>query len=633
MSADVDSTPSTPATTAVLAVGTRIDRYTVLHVLHEGPNGNVYLTRDDERGVTRVLKEFMPRVHAMRLPDGAIVPRDAGDSIAVSVARMAFRQEANTLAGFDHPGLVHVQGLLRAHRTLYRVMPLYDGLTLERHCKGRHAAPTVRWLAALVDDLAAALEALHARGLAHGCVQPDQVLVSDSRRAMLFGFGSVARELEGSQASPWRAPQSPSFRPHRPPRPAGDIYALAATAWFAATGESPPTALQRSGMRWRAGARLATLGDGAGDSSQLRRGLIQAIESGLATASAARPQSIADFRRLLQCEASTRDLQADRVPLEIGQLPVAGVSNDPPPRGMDAPASATMAVRPVRAAVAMPLLQARPPRIEVAVLNPARDSVAHDDVLPFDLPASGPAADAPAPPSTEPSTDVAEITHVTTELVQPAPVPTAAARTSASNARALGALALAGAALALWMLPAPVIDMARAPPSSDPAASTDVSAPEMPASATGVPFETSAVALPSTTTAPAPVAAAPVLAQTQGPALPTAAAARPPAAMQPRVAAASKRATTAGMKARAATAQAAASTVPAKARAQATPRKAPKPSRASVSGAVVSSRAQRSPAAECASRMQSSFTSCMQEQCAQPSQRSHRHCIEFRRKA
>ena len=104
--------PMTPV--AALPVGAHIGDWAVLRVLHEGRHGFVYLARDPVRAVTAVLKEFVPRVRAVRLADGAVLPRRADDSIALSVARVAFVQEATALAGIGHARLVRVLGLFQA---------------------------------------------------------------------------------------------------------------------------------------------------------------------------------------------------------------------------------------------------------------------------------------------------------------------------------------------------------------------------------------------------------------------------------------------------------------------------------------------------------------------------------------
>lgn len=290
---------------AALASGSQVEAYTVLRVLARGRHGFVYLARHAVHGTTCVLKEFMPRLHAMRLADASVSPRDAGDAIAMSVARIEFMQEATTLADIEQAGLVHVLGLIEANHTLYQVMPLYDGVTLKQLCRQRTGAPSVAWLAGIVDDLLWALQPLHARGLAHGRVQPNQVLVSAAQRATLLGFGSVARELTDPPADPWRGPQGSGVQGHLPPTPAVDLRDLATTACFAATGVAPPTTAERRASRAPSARELlSSLGDCPGDPPHLRLGLIQALDAGMAVAIRSRPQTVAEFRRLLLGEVS-----------------------------------------------------------------------------------------------------------------------------------------------------------------------------------------------------------------------------------------------------------------------------------------------------------------------------------------
>ena len=311
-----------PDAAAALPIGTQIESHTVLQVLSESRYGFVYLTRDERLGTTRALKEFMPRSRLLRLSDGSVRPGDVSDSIATSVARMAFMSEGNALAAVQHPCLVQVLATIPAHRTLYRVMPLVDGVSLEQHCRSRLEPPTLAWVAGLVDNLLQAMQALHLRGLAHGCVQVQQVMVRESGQALLLGFASVARELDNAPSAPWQSPTAPQRTRHAPPNQADDFPALAATAYFAATGLTVPTPQQRS-----AGAvldlrhALSCLPDGPGDTAQRRRGLIEALESGLAPAEESRPHTVVEFRRLLSGEAPLRSVGTEPAPRWVGVVP------------------------------------------------------------------------------------------------------------------------------------------------------------------------------------------------------------------------------------------------------------------------------------------------------------------------
>ncbi|MEO5771992.1 MAG: protein kinase, partial [Burkholderiaceae bacterium] len=355
-----------PDAAAPLPIGSQIEAHSVLQVLSEGPNGFVYLTRDATHGATRVLKEFMPRSRLQRLSDGSVRPCDVSDSIATSVARIAFMNEANTLAAFQHPALIRVLGVIPAHRTLYRVMPLVDGVSLEQHCRMRAEPPSLAWLQGVVEGLLQALEVLHERRLGHGSVRPAQVMVRESGQPLLLGFASVARELDAESPTLWQSPGAAPLTRHAPPVPADDLPALAETAYFAATGLQAPTLQQRlEGMPFDLRQALGVLPDGPGDSQQRRRGLLLALEAAFATSTHARPQSAAEFRRLLTGDAPTRGGRYQPTPRWVGEMPErdetaidllisqpAPLSDDLPP--VPRPVAAAPVVAAVVASVVIP---------------------------------------------------------------------------------------------------------------------------------------------------------------------------------------------------------------------------------------------------------------------------------------
>ena len=407
---------------APLPIGSQIEAHSVLQVLSEGPNGFVYLTRDAAHGATRVLKEFMPRSRMLRLSDGSVRPCDVSDSIATSVARIAFMNEANTLAAFQHPALVRVLGVIPAHRTLYRVMPLVDGVSLEQHCRTRAEAPSLAWLQGVVEGLLQALQVLHERRLGHGAVWPAQVMVRESGQPLLLGFASVARELDAASPTPWQSPGAAHLTRHAPPLPADDLPALAETVFFAATGLQAPTLQQRSeGAPFDLRQVVGSLADGTGDTQQRRRGLLLALEAGFAASREARPQSVAEFRRLMTGDVPARGGRHEPTPRWVGEMPErdktevdllipqpAPLADDLPPTPRPAAALASVEplepLEPLEPIIAMrlqPVADAfsshEEPRVE-PLLQPAMTTA-----WPFEPVQAQPPQPASAPPSAPPT--------------------------------------------------------------------------------------------------------------------------------------------------------------------------------------------------------------------------------------
>jgi hypothetical protein len=316
---------STPVGPVVpLPAGVRIDRFVVEQALHQGPHGFAYRVREPGHQVPLVLLECFPRALAIRQPDGAVRARQAGDAIALSVVCEAFVQDARALAVIDHPGVVKVFGVINANRTVYRLMPFIDGQTLEEQRLERPEAPTVGGLVRLYDKLLDALEALHQAGFVHGLVQPDQILMkADDNAPVLLGMDGVSMELGEMTMSPWAAPEQQQTTRFERINASADLYMLAATMCFAATGAAPPRSEERlTSAAWDPAALLADVPIGGGDSPALRDAFIQAVVASLALAAPARPHSASDVRHILHPQGHGAFVASTGpAPLWVGEVP------------------------------------------------------------------------------------------------------------------------------------------------------------------------------------------------------------------------------------------------------------------------------------------------------------------------
>ncbi len=149
--------------------------FRVLRCLGIGAMGEVYEVEDHNLGVRRVLKLLLPEIAKARPP---LVER--------------FVREAKVLAMLQHPSVVRV---LQAGRlddgTPFYVMEKVEGVSLASFiAKKAPLDPDV--VIPIVVQLAAGLEAVHARGVVHRDVKPDNVLICKERgqvRAILLDFG------------------------------------------------------------------------------------------------------------------------------------------------------------------------------------------------------------------------------------------------------------------------------------------------------------------------------------------------------------------------------------------------------------------------------------------------------------
>jgi serine/threonine protein kinase len=601
-----------PVATA-LPAGATVAHLTIESVLHEGPHAIVYRARDVSapQVPALALMEYFPRALALRQPDGSLRARQASDAIALSVGREAFVLEAHALERVLHPGVVRVVGSLQANRTVYRAMELVQGRTLERFVRDRDTPPSVGEVTALLDALLDALQALHGAGILHGQVRPDQVLMTDERRPILLGMGSAAAEIAHHAVGPWSAPEQPALSRHDRITSATDIYLAAATVWYFATGEQPPSQRERleHPEYWDPAASLAKLPDADGDAPGLKRRLCVALAAALALEPTERPQRVADLRHLLSPGiAAAPQAHNPTTPRWVGAMP---------DRDMQwlGPAAAAPSSR-----------ASTGPRLHVPAARPLRAPV-DEGPLPLD-----PAL-------------AAQAAHDDDQMV---PRRRAAPARSRAGWVLLLPLLAAGGAVAWWLqrerldLPPAAIDgiteraAALPPPAAPPAASSAVAA--APAAAAATP--------PPPVTTPAPTVTAPAPTGADNPA-PTPAAVQPPVAATPAPVAAAPSpevaTTTAPVEAAPAPAPATVATVPATAPVTAPtpeppPPAAPPPERPAAAAPARPS-AQRRAAAPiptaprelCAGRSQFSLVYCLQEVCSRPNLRYHAQCIELRR--
>ncbi len=157
-------------------VGTEIAGFAIESVLGRGGMGTVYVAR--QRSPDR-------RV-ALKL----ITPAFAHDE----VFRRRFLREAAAAAAIEHPHILPVYAAGESDGVLYLAMRLVDGEDLREVIADSPPLPLGR-IATVIEQVGAALDAAHARGLVHRDVKPGNILLarrsdpSDADFCYLTDFG------------------------------------------------------------------------------------------------------------------------------------------------------------------------------------------------------------------------------------------------------------------------------------------------------------------------------------------------------------------------------------------------------------------------------------------------------------
>jgi tetratricopeptide (TPR) repeat protein len=205
------------------------DRYELEDVLGEGGMGTVYSARD--------------RKHDRRVAIKTIRPETINEEI-----RRRFHREIGITAGFQHPHILPLLDSGAAGNTLYYVMPLVEGESLQSRLE-REGRLSVEEAMSITRDVAEALDYAHEHGVVHRDIKPANIMLSDGH-ALVTDFG-IAKAISESRSD--RVTQvgmalgSPAYM--SPEQSAGerkldgrsDIYSLGCVLYEMLAGQPPFT--------------------------------------------------------------------------------------------------------------------------------------------------------------------------------------------------------------------------------------------------------------------------------------------------------------------------------------------------------------------------------------------------------
>lgn len=202
-------------------------RYSLDREIGRGGTGAVWLGRDDVLGREVALKRI-----------GRLPGADSADATRAE-------REARLSAQLQHPHVVAVFDVVTDPSTdeHWLVMEHVDGLSLSEMVRARGALPPDE-AGPLLWQVADALVASHAAGIAHRDVKPSNVLVDREGRAKLADFGLARATTDVSLTQTGLMTGSPAYL--APEVAAGgradqaaDVWSLGATAYHLLTGRPP----------------------------------------------------------------------------------------------------------------------------------------------------------------------------------------------------------------------------------------------------------------------------------------------------------------------------------------------------------------------------------------------------------
>ena len=166
-----------------------------------------------------------------------------------------FLRESKLAASMDHPNIVPIYDADEAQGVLYIAMRYVEGSDLKQAIRDAGRLEPLR-ASAIVDQVASALDAAHARGLVHRDVKPANVLLTPDDHAYVSDFGLTKRAVSVSGLTEtgqligtidYVAPEQIKGDPvdHR-----ADVYSLGCLLFECLTGHAPYPRDIEVGVLW-----------------------------------------------------------------------------------------------------------------------------------------------------------------------------------------------------------------------------------------------------------------------------------------------------------------------------------------------------------------------------------------------
>lgn len=224
-------------------------QYTIDRFLASGGFGITYLATDSlDRCV--VIKECFPQSFCRRKAS-RVLPRLRSHQETYQNIIGLFMEEARKLALLEHPNIVGVHQVFEDHNTAYMVLEYVEGqqlLSLIEDGQTINPKEFERLTLKLLD----AVGFIHAKGILHRDIAPDNILITPQDEPVLIDFGA-ARETTPQELRLTDALKAvkDGYSPYElyvknaEQFPSSDLYALAASLYHMMTKQTPPNAQER----------------------------------------------------------------------------------------------------------------------------------------------------------------------------------------------------------------------------------------------------------------------------------------------------------------------------------------------------------------------------------------------------
>ena len=228
------------------------ERYIVGVCIGYGGFGITYKAYDTILGVIVAIKEFYPAGLVNRAPGERQVGLLSGDKIEeYNIQLRRFLLEAQSIAQFGKAkDIVNVYDYFEENGTAYIIMEYIDGILLKDYMKqeGKLDADTAVYL---ITPIIEALKKVHASGIIHRDVSPDNIFLTSDGAIKVFDFGAaiLADEESGTASmAVIKAGYTPpeQYRSKSKQGLFSDVYSVGAILYEMVTGVKPMEASDRT---------------------------------------------------------------------------------------------------------------------------------------------------------------------------------------------------------------------------------------------------------------------------------------------------------------------------------------------------------------------------------------------------
>lgn len=228
--------------------------YRIERVLGQGGFGITYLAKDMNLGRFVAIKELFPSIFCHREAySDRIIVGGTGNEGTMSQLKDQFLKEAQHIASFNHPGIVHIMHSFEENNTVYYAMEYIEGQSLAEIIEenGPLSPETAERYIAEVGE---AVSYLHQIRFNHLDIKPGNIMVRNSdQRVVLIDFGlsiHFGHDNMPTKTMPWGisdgfAPREQYANSIQSFSPQADIYALGATLYYCLMAKVPPIAISR----------------------------------------------------------------------------------------------------------------------------------------------------------------------------------------------------------------------------------------------------------------------------------------------------------------------------------------------------------------------------------------------------